>query len=157
MNTKRRVTGRWIVAGLLTMCMVKGNVWAQENVKVGGGVSDKKHESPTNHLENVELSVSLVFFPKTLIETLARNPGSPSEIDLIKAWREGKGRLVVSHRMLGESGQPVSARGVLEHIYPSEFCLRAGEVPKKTRGREDRNKVDAICRDDHTKRRYAKK
>ena len=136
MNTKRRVTGRWIVAGLLTMCMVKGNVWAQENVKVGGGVSDKKHESPTNHLENVELSVSLVFFPKTLIETLARNPGSPSEIDLIKAWREGKGRLVVSHRMLGESGQPVSARGVLEHIYPSEFCLRAGEVPKKTKGAE---------------------
>jgi hypothetical protein len=125
-----------MVAGLLTLCMVENNVWAQEDVKSGGTVSGKKHVSPTNHLENVEFSVSLVFFPKTLIETLARNPGSPSEIDLIKAWREGKGRLVVSHRVLGKSGQPVSARGVLEHIYPSEFCLRAGEVPKTTKGSE---------------------
>jgi hypothetical protein len=133
MNTKMRVTGSWMVAGLLTMCMVEKNVWAQEDVEVGGGVSDKKHVSPAVPPVKIELSASLVFFPKALIEALARKPGSPSEEDLVKAWREGKGRLVVSHRMLGKPGQEVSARGVLEHIYPSEFSLRAGEVPKTTK------------------------
>jgi len=132
MNTKMSVTGSWLVAGLFAMCLLEACVWAKEGVEAGGAVSDKKHVSPAVPPLKIELSASLVFFPKALIEALARKPGSPSEEDLIKAWREGKGRLVASHRMLGKSGQPVLARGVLEHIYPSEFCLRAGEVPKTT-------------------------
>jgi hypothetical protein len=134
MKTKKRATGYWMVAGLFAMGMMAQSVWGQE------GETAKQEKVSKQRPVNVELKVSLVLFPKELIEALARKPGSPSETDLIKAWRDGKGRLVASHLMLGKAGQPVAARGVLEHIYPSEFNLRAGEVPKTTKGAKETEK-----------------
>ncbi|MEI7946504.1 MAG: hypothetical protein WCJ02_07400 [bacterium] len=179
MNTKMRMTGRWMVAGLFAMGMMAQCVWAQEvgtadqkagqkqnAVKPDGSVKlarpadpfvkGAKPSSPSvfkaeptatsanakavtpeesqvqePHV-NVEINESLVFFPKAFIEALARNPGSPSEEDLIKAWREGKGRLMASHLTFGKSGKEVSIIGVLEHVYPSEFNVTDGGVPETT-------------------------
>jgi len=138
MNIEMRATGRWMVAGLFAVGMMAQNVWAQESEKVPTAKSDNvKAVTPEEsqvqepHV-TVEINVSLVFFPQAFIEALARKPGSPSEEDLIKAWREGKGRLVASLLTFGNSGQEVIVKGVLEHIYPTEFNVTDGGVPETT-------------------------
>jgi len=99
-------------------------------------VSPEESQVPPK-VNGVELNVSLVFFPQALIEAFTRKPGSPTEEDLIKAWRDGKGRLVASHLMFSKPEQQVSVQGKSEHVYPTQFNLIAGGVPATTTGTEE--------------------
>ena len=68
----------------------------------------------------VEIDTSLVAFPKEFIESLARGTDSaaPTEEQIIKAWRDGKGRLVASQKSITKSGAETITKGVAEHIHP---------------------------------------
>lgn len=71
----------------------------------------------------IEVNVSLVSFPREDMESLARESDSAavSEEQIIKAWRNGKGHLVASHKVVAPPGQEVQCKGVAEHISPTSF------------------------------------
>jgi Flp pilus assembly secretin CpaC len=71
----------------------------------------------------VEIDVSFVAFELKAVEEIARKSGSTAVSgEAIKAlWREGKGRLVGTSKVLTRSGVNTQSKGVDEVIYPTEF------------------------------------
>lgn len=115
------VKGAKPASGLVQSASVPEPTAASDNKEVEP--SEERQEQELRR--NAEVKVSLVFFPKEFIEERSRKPSSPTEEDLVKAWREGKGRLVASHLMVSKLGHEVAIKGEGKHFYPTEFNVVA--------------------------------
>jgi type II secretory pathway component GspD/PulD (secretin) len=76
----------------------------------------------------VDIDVSFVAFDLKSIEEVARKSASaavPGE-KIKSLWREGKGRLVGTSRILTRSGVNAQSKGVDEILYPTEFAPPQG-------------------------------
>ncbi|MBU4459715.1 MAG: type II and III secretion system protein [Verrucomicrobia bacterium] len=76
----------------------------------------------------VDIDVSFVAFDLKSIEEVARTSASAAVSgEKIKSlWREGKGRLVGTSKILTRSGVNAQSKGVDEILYPTEFASPQG-------------------------------
>ena len=72
---------------------------------------------------NVEIDVSFVSFELKDIEKIARKTvgAAPTQEQIRKAWMAGKGKLLATNKVIGQSGEQTKIEGVLEKIYPTEY------------------------------------
>lgn len=68
----------------------------------------------------VEIEISFIAYPKMEIENLAKK-GRVGCNELIMLWREGKGNLLASPRVIIKAGQEATVKTVKEYIYPTAF------------------------------------
>ncbi|MBU4460106.1 MAG: hypothetical protein KJ579_06020 [Verrucomicrobia bacterium] len=71
----------------------------------------------------VEIDVSFAAFDLKSIEEVARKSGraAASDAEIKSLWREGKGRLVGTSKIVTRSGVNAQSKGVDEVLYPTEF------------------------------------
>lgn len=79
----------------------------------------------------VDVEVMFVAYPKAEIESLARN-GKVGNEQLMTLWKEGKGSLLASPRVVTKVGQEVTIKAVKECIYPTAFMLSSSEEATNT-------------------------
>jgi type II secretory pathway component GspD/PulD (secretin) len=71
----------------------------------------------------VEIDVTFVAFDLKLIEEIARKSdrAAPTGEEIKALWREGKGRIAGTSKVVTRSGVNAQTKGVDEVIYPTEF------------------------------------
>ena len=72
---------------------------------------------------NVEIDVSFVTFDQKEIQEMARKSpnAAPTQDQILKAWAEGRGRLLATSKAVTIANQQTKNEGIMERIYPTEF------------------------------------